>query len=640
MCFDADYPRFLLARLHMDSLEIQTTLKGVRKALKNLPQQLNDTYHEALQRVRGQNSTDRELAERILSWISYALKTLTWRELQYALAVEMDESELDEENLPDRTLLTSLCAGLVMIDPNSNIIRLVHYTTQEYFSRIKGDQFPEAPVTITITCLTYLLFDLFAGGHCLSDIEMTNRMQEHPFLRYAAQNWGHHAYGDPETQISNLILKFLQQDVNVTSAIQAMLVTDYSFEGYSKRFPRQAHALWVAAYFGLRNIAKTLLVMGANPNAVISNGETALHQAAIKGHTEILQLLKEAGADLETKDQLGGRAIHRAAANGQNEVVSWLMKKGPTITAKDRDGLLPLHLAASNGHLEVVRTMLNNGASAEVKDDSGWIPLHWASRNGHSSVVELLLNPMLHDAKTDYEETPLHWAARNGHTDVARLLLDNGVNVEPKDQFGWTALYRAAETGHVEVIQLLIARGAAVDAKDEYDWAALRPEVTEKNEELAYLLREQRTDVELKYDAEWSALSLAVKGGTHTVAAVLLELEAISSSSRMLLEQWRDKEADNSSGWTALHRAARKGHAAVTRLLLEHGANVNARDSNGWTPLHGVARNGNHLVLPILLEFGADVEAQDSLGRTALDGAMQNRHDVIVRMLVDHRTLK
>ena len=627
-------PRFLLAQLHMDSLEIQTTLKGVRRALKTLPQELSDTYHEALQRIRGQNSTDRELAERILSWISYALKPLTWKELQCALAVEKDESELDEENLPDKALLTSLCAGLVMIDPNSNVIRLVHYTAQEYFARIRTDQFPDAPVKITITCLTYLLFDLFARGHCLDDNELTNRLQDHPFLRYAARNWGHHAYGDPETQISDLIIKFLDPTTHVTSAVQVMLVTDYSFEGYSQKFPRQAPALWICAYFGLEKIARTLLAMGADPAAVTSNGETALHQAAANGHTRMVQLLKEAGADLEMEDHVGGRAIHRAAANGQDEVLLWLMKEGAAFNAKDRDGVLPLHLAASKGHVGSVTMMLDRGASAEVRDNSSWTPLHWASRNGHSSIVDLLLKrDVNNDARTDAEETPLHWAARNGHSEVARLLLDNGANPEPKDQYGWTALYRAAESGHLEVARLLIERGAYVDAKDEYDW--VRPEITEGNNKLVDLLREQRTDVEVKYDADWSALSLAVEGGTHTVVGMLSELGANTSKSRMLVERWRDVEADNSSGWTALHRAARNGHVAVTRLLLEHGANVNARDSNGWSPLHGVARNGNYLVLPILLEFGADIEAKDSLGRTALDGATQMGHDVLVRMLLD-----
>ena len=43
--------------------------------------------------------------------------------------------KLDEENLPEIEDMVSVCAGLVTIDEESNIIRLVHYTTQEYFER-------------------------------------------------------------------------------------------------------------------------------------------------------------------------------------------------------------------------------------------------------------------------------------------------------------------------------------------------------------------------------------------------------------------------------------------------------------------------------------------------------------------------
>ena len=32
-----------------------------------------------------------------------------------------------------------------------------------------------------------------------------------------------------------------------------------------------------------------------------------------------------------------------------------------------------------------------------------------------------------------------------------------------------------------------------------------------------------------------------------------------------------------SNGWTALHKAAGRGHVDVVRLLLEHGADVNAK---------------------------------------------------------------
>jgi hypothetical protein len=49
--------------------------------------------------------------------------------------VEVGESKLDEENLPEIEYIILGCAGLVTIDEGSDIFRLVYYTTQEYFTR-------------------------------------------------------------------------------------------------------------------------------------------------------------------------------------------------------------------------------------------------------------------------------------------------------------------------------------------------------------------------------------------------------------------------------------------------------------------------------------------------------------------------
>jgi hypothetical protein len=49
--------------------------------------------------------------------------------------MELDETELDETNLPEIEDMISVCADLVTVDGESNIIRLVHYTTQEFFER-------------------------------------------------------------------------------------------------------------------------------------------------------------------------------------------------------------------------------------------------------------------------------------------------------------------------------------------------------------------------------------------------------------------------------------------------------------------------------------------------------------------------
>jgi hypothetical protein len=90
----ADQKRFLLAQLHFESLSKKQTRKAVRQALTSLPKGLDDTYEEALERIRSQDGDDVLLAERVLSWISFAEHPLTAKEVQQAIAA-MD-SEDDE----------------------------------------------------------------------------------------------------------------------------------------------------------------------------------------------------------------------------------------------------------------------------------------------------------------------------------------------------------------------------------------------------------------------------------------------------------------------------------------------------------------------------------------------------------------
>jgi hypothetical protein len=82
-----------------------------------------------MERINRQKEGFQLLANNVLLWITCAKRPLTTIELQHAIAVEIDEPELDEDNLPDIDDLISVCAGLVTIDKESNIIRLVHYTT-------------------------------------------------------------------------------------------------------------------------------------------------------------------------------------------------------------------------------------------------------------------------------------------------------------------------------------------------------------------------------------------------------------------------------------------------------------------------------------------------------------------------------
>ena len=120
-------------------------------------------------RIEGQVKDQKELAKQVLSWITYAKRPLTTSELQHALAVDPGDSELGEDNLPQVEDVRSVCAGLVTVDEESHVIRLVHYTAQEYFERTQKDWFPNAEENITATCVTYLSFSTFEAGFCTTN---------------------------------------------------------------------------------------------------------------------------------------------------------------------------------------------------------------------------------------------------------------------------------------------------------------------------------------------------------------------------------------------------------------------------------------------------------------------------------------
>lgn len=64
------------------------------------------------------------------------------------------------------------------------------------------------------------------------------------------------------------------------------------------------------------------------------------------------------------------------------------------------------------------------------------------------------------NTKDEYGMTALMWAAYHGQADVVRLLLDKGADATVTDQTGLTALDIASAKGHRRVVELLKAHGA------------------------------------------------------------------------------------------------------------------------------------------------------------------------------------
>lgn len=113
---------------------------------------------------------------------------------------------------------------MIKIDEQSNIIGLVHKTTQDYFDRSGIDHFPHAQQDIGITCLKYLSLEVFSEGHCSTDELYERRLREHTLLEYAARNLGKYIYEATEYSMHDLALKFFLENRKLSCASQALFV--------------------------------------------------------------------------------------------------------------------------------------------------------------------------------------------------------------------------------------------------------------------------------------------------------------------------------------------------------------------------------------------------------------------------------
>jgi hypothetical protein len=131
------YARFLLVGLQLESLQGYEvgTAKSIRDKLKALPISLDSAYRETMERIKGQNAFHTKIAGLVLAWVIWATRPLRSLELQHALAAALEEDSFDEDNLHRIEDIVSMCAGIITVNEQSNIVQLRHYTRYEFLKK-------------------------------------------------------------------------------------------------------------------------------------------------------------------------------------------------------------------------------------------------------------------------------------------------------------------------------------------------------------------------------------------------------------------------------------------------------------------------------------------------------------------------
>ena len=462
--------------------------------MRHFPQGLDELYKETWARVNSQNADWRTLAYRTLEWLSSTFRELEVEELRHALAVRSRDTVLDTERLPALDILCESCHGLVTIDEGSRIVRLVHRTVQEFFDRHRALYFSDVHTQIVRTCLDYLMLDVFAQGPCdfissrPSDIGaargdisesrfLSTRFLQNPLLDYAASHWGLHARGQPEQELEEPILRFLQPSATLSSFFQVQYSRiDYGGVQYASDCHLNTSGslpLHVATSFGLEHITDVLLgkLSASDINGLDQKGKTALHWAVLSRSKSLTLFLLQAGANIDAQVKAEYSGLYREFSRGFNRVADLILSSGSSEPIERI--VVPNEEILENAVIfsmkKVVEMQINSAASAVDKKMRANAVLWKASALGRTVILDVsLVNGAEIEAKEKMDDmTPLNVEIE-----------DFRIKPNPKKSKGQTAPLMAVETGRLGTTLELLSRGALISATDRFGKNALQTAIT------------------------------------------------------------------------------------------------------------------------------------------------------------------
>lgn len=597
--------RFLVAVLHMDSLAKEDNLRDLKEALHRLPEDLYKTYDEALERINRQDSRRRARANEVLMLINCAKRPLKLNEMRQALSVRRTDKVFNPEALPKAEALISTCCGLVVVEEESQIVRLVHYTTEEYFERKQHDfRSPEAHQYFCGQLITYLGFPNIAGLVVEDEIarmemedeklaktgkgpsknhlkKLFSEKKEPDLVIYGVENWGYHArqaFARLEDRPSNKsrdleeqIDLYLRTSPNVGFAIRILCYLEERRHSFLGRdfwaCSKGSTSLHTAATHGIYPLVEKYLSNGAHVNAADAQGRTALHSASKYGHVDIVQLLLDHGAAIDIQDESRVDALLHAVCSNRLPVARLLLQNGS-------DPCSP----------KFYTFQLAVAQRAYVRQDPSTFQL--AAARGYQTMLELLIEYGTHSVK------------------MSRLL--------------GGALIAAVEFGQEGVVGLLAGNAETLNISGQDLTRATLKVFYRRNLGILRILLDAGVDVNQQLPGfEWPFIHF-----------IILHDASDSDALALFLEKGANVNALSNRGDTALvflAKAKRNGYSygTMARQLLEAGADIKATDGAfNRTPLEWAVLRGSRDLVRLLLEWESPRSALGARARAGSEGTI------------------
>lgn len=377
--------------------------------------------------------------------------------------------------------------------------------------------------------------------------------------------------------------------------------------------------------------AYDLLALGASPNVKeMPSGWTPLIYAASADNVELARHLVLAGADVNQGCADGWTPLMFASVHGKVSIMTFLLENGSNIHQVSKNGATALGCAKLGGFqaaISLVNDALHSNRLTEIFCDQRGVEAVVLSAS-HTSNVPLLERLLRdgHDPNTVSMGgwTPLMLSAAAGCAPCLSLLLEAGAIVDYQDKDGWTALMFCAHSGDVEGVRVLAGVGDVL-LTNHQGVNSLHLARMEGHEEAFHVLVARSFCRELRGQRVERMMLMIEDGvdpnyvcadvGNYTPLIVAVKAQDVEAV-RLLLDDDRvNVNAVESDRWSPLMFASLRGSEEMVRLLLKAGADRGLLTAQGFSVIRLAQmynKNNNEAVLG-MLENGLDFTESPSV---------------------------
>merc|ERR1712126_398688 len=297
----------------------------------------------------------------------------------------------------------------------------------------------------------------------------------------------------------------------------------------------------------------------------------------------------------------GYTPLNLATLHGTKETVQRLLQvPGIDVDATSNFTSNPVFNAAYAGNLDILKLLVDAGAALNIKGGQTGqktTPLIASVISKSTPTVEYLLNTKRVNVNSKDETgwSALGIASRYGPSDIVRLLIRFGADVNKENTDGDTPLTYAAVFGNIEAVEELLKAGADINHQSKLGQTALFLAAQKDEKDLALLLIRKGANVNLLSSKGFSAAYAAVENGDLEIVEALAKAGAD-------LDVQGTPGIGGSTGWTPLMNAAYFGKVEIVRFLKNQGVDVGKTDTNGDTALDLAEQQFNSEIIKILRE--------------------------------------